>query len=177
MDNLASFKTKNIVKIKKIILFLLVMTHFSFTNHKFYLSLTQIEYREELKSIQIIINVFLDDIEYALNKDYNIDLQLFSKKELPSNDIYFKKYLSKKLKLTINNKAKEFNYIGKEYEDDLVYFYIEIKKIDELNSLEIENKILINHFPSQQNLIKLKFGKKNKSLLLNSKNYKGLLKI
>ncbi len=118
----------------------------------------------------------MDDIENALNKDYNINLQLTTDKELKNNDIYFKKYLNKKLKLKINNIPKEFNYIGKEYDGDLVYFYLEIENIDKINTIEVVNKILTTHFPKQENLIKSKVGKKHKSILLTSKTDKGLLK-
>ena len=39
----------------------------------------------------------MDDIEIALNKKYQIDLQLTSNQELKNNDDYFKKYLKEKL--------------------------------------------------------------------------------
>ena len=161
---------------KKIITLLVVIPLLSFSAHKYYLSLTQIEYRSELKSIQVTINVFMDDIEVALNKDYNIDLQLTTKKELKDNDIYFEKYLKKKLFFKVNNLAKEFNYIGKEYDGDLVYFYLEIENVESLNSLEIVNKVLTTHFPKQENLIKTKVHKKHKSILLSAENDKALLK-
>jgi hypothetical protein len=73
------------MKNSKILILLLVIPLFSFSVHKYYLSLTQIKFKSETKTIQIIINVFMDDIELALNKDYNIDLQLTTKKELPNN--------------------------------------------------------------------------------------------
>ncbi|WP_254712976.1 DUF6702 family protein [Polaribacter sp. NJDZ03] len=161
---------------KKSILLLLIIPLLSFSAHKYYLSLTQIEYRSELQTVQITINVFMDDIEFAINKDYNIDLQLTTKKELKDNDVYFIKYLNKKLHLKVDGTPKSFNYIGKEYDGDLVYFYLEIEDIKELNTIEIINKILTNHFPEQENLIKSKVGKKHKSILLNAKNDKGLLK-
>ena len=161
---------------KKSILLLLIIPILSFSAHKYYLSLTQIEYRSELQTVQITINVFMDDIEFAINKDYNIDLQLTTKKELKDNDVYFIKYLNKKLHLKVDGTPKSFNYIGKEYDGDLVYFYLEIEDIKELNTIEIINKILTNHFPEQENLIKSKVGKKHKSILLNAKNDKGLLK-
>nr|WP_158838591.1 DUF6702 family protein [Polaribacter sp. L3A8] len=140
------------------------------------MSLTQIEYRSELHTVQITINVFIDDIEKALNSDYNIDLQLDTKNELKDNDVYFKKYLNKKLHLKIDEVSRSFNYIGKEYDGDLVYFYLEIEDVAQLNTIEVSNKILTTHFPQQQNLIKSKVGKEHKSILLNAKNDKGLLK-
>lgn len=160
---------------KKSFLLFLIIPLLSFSAHKYYLSLTQIKFKEETKSVQIIINVFMDDIETALNKDYNIDLQLTTDKELKKNDLYFEKYLKQKLQFKIDNIAKDFNYLGKEYDGDLVYFYLEIENINKVSSIEITNKILIKHFPKQENLIKSKVGKKNKSVLLSKDNYKETL--
>lgn len=164
------------MRVSKLWLFFLVLPLLSFVSHKYYLSLTDINYKSESKSVQIIINVFMDDIETALNKDYNIDLQLTTKKELKNNDVYFQKYLNQKLHFKINNIPKTFTYIGKEYDGDLVFFYLEINNIKGLDNLEVQNRILMHHFPEQQNLIKLKAGKKHKSILLTSKTDKGLLK-
>jgi hypothetical protein len=76
----------------------------------------------------------------------------------------------------VNAVAKKFNYIGKEYDGELVYFYLEIEDISDVNQIEISNKILIKHFPKQENLIKSKVGKINKSVLLNAENYSEILK-
>jgi uncharacterized membrane protein len=154
------------MKLNKTFLLLFIIPVLSFTAHKYYLSLTQIKYKSETKSVQIIINVFMDDIETALNKDYDIDLKLTTKKELKDNTIYFKKYLKDKLHFKIDGIAKEFTFIGKEYDGDLVYFYLEIADINQFKTIEVENNILIEHFPQQQNLTKCKLGEKHKSMLL-----------
>ena len=165
------------MKIKKALLLLLfIIPLLSFSAHKYYLSLTQIEYKNESKSIQIIINVFMDDIETALNKEYSIDLQLTNQNELESNDVYFKKYLKKNLYFKVDNTSSSFNYIGKEYDGDLVYFYLEIENVNSLEAIEVVNTILIDYFPEQQNLIKSKVNKKHNSILLTKTNDKGLLK-
>jgi hypothetical protein len=160
---------------KKIFLLLFIIPLLSFSAHKYYLSLTQIEFKESSKSVQIIINVFMDDIETALNKDNNIDLQLSTKKELPNNDVYFENYLRRKLQFKIDTIAREFKYIGKEYDGDLVYFYLEIENIAKVSSIEVTNKILLKYFPKQENLIKSKVGTKNKSILLSKDQYVELL--
>jgi len=163
------------MKIYKTLLLLFIIPFFAFSAHKYYLSLTQIKFKEESKSVQIIINVFMDDIELALNKDYNIDLQLTTKNELPKNDVYFEKYLKEKIQFKLDEVFKEFKYIGKEYDGELVYFYLEIENISQLNKIQVVNKILIKHFPEQQNLIKTNVGKKNKSILLNKEKTSGIL--
>lgn len=163
--------------IKKIGLLFIAITLFSFSTHKYYLSLTAIKHSEKSKSLQIITNVFMDDIEVALNAKYNIDLQLSTKDELKNNDKYFEEYLKEKLNFKVNDNKKKFNYIGKEYDGDLVFFYLEIENIIEVSSIEIQNTILTKTFKDQQNLVKLKAKGKKKSVLLDSKKDKGLLKL
>ena len=159
----------------KKILFLCIIPLLAFSAHKYYLSLTQIKYNQEEKSIEIIINVFMDDIETTLNNEFDIDLQLTTKKELKDSDRYFSNYLKEKLQIKVNNKELEFNYLGKEYDGDLIYFYLEIKGIENITSLEIINQILTKEFQDQQNVVKIKVGNKKVSKILTKKNDKALL--
>lgn len=161
---------------KKIITLFVLLPLLSFSVHKYYLSLTQVEFNKEAQSVQLITNVFMDDIELAINKDYNVDLQLTTEKEPKNVDEYFEKYVKNHLKVKVNNIDKTFNFIGKEYDGDIVYFYLEIEKITEVSSLEITSTILVKQFPDQQNLIKAKANGKNISKMLTKKNDKGLLK-
>ncbi|WP_235869150.1 DUF6702 family protein [Polaribacter aquimarinus] len=163
------------MKTPKIVFFLFIVSTLSFSSHKYYLSLTQIKFKPKVKAVQIIINVFMDDIETALNKDYKIDLQLTTKKELKNNDFYFEKYLKDKLHFKIDGVAKEYNYIGKEYDGDLVFFYLEIENIESVKNIHVSNKILTHHFPEQENLIKSKIGDVHKSVLLTKKDYQSTL--
>ncbi len=161
---------------KKVIIILLVLPLLSFTLHKYYVALTEIEYKEDSKSVQMIMNVFMDDIELAINKDYNTNLQIASKNQLSSIDDYFYKYLQQHFKVIINNQETSYKFIGKEYDGDIVFFYLEIENVETPTSIEIQNDVLVDHFPDQQNLIKATVNKKRKSLFLSNTNDKGLLK-
>lgn len=161
---------------KKLFVALLIVPLLSFSIHKYYIALTEIEYKEETQSVQMIMNVFMDDIETAINKDFDVDLQLSTKKELKNSDEYFLKYLKEHFKILINNQNFDYNFIGKEYDGNIVYFYLEIENILSVESIEIQNDVLIKYFPEQQNLVKASIKKERKSLFLTKKNDKGLLK-
>ncbi|WNW02542.1 DUF6702 family protein [Tenacibaculum sp. HL-MS23] len=161
---------------KKIFILLFILPLFSFSVHKYYISLTEIEYKEKTQSVQMIMNVFIDDIENAINKDYNVDLQLTTKDEFKKVDELFFNYLQKHFRVKINDTNVTYRFIGKEYDGDIVYFYLEIENITNIKAIEIQNDVLINHFPEQQNLIKTSIKKVRKSLFLDKKNDKGLLK-
>ena len=162
------------LSMKKIACIFLLFT-LAFTSHKYYLSLTQIEYNKDQKSLEVIINVFMDDIELAINKEYDVDLRLTTKQELEDVDTYFERYLQKNLSFLVNNKLVKYNFIGKEYEGDLVYFYIESAVKDNPLSLKVINTILIANFEQQQNVIKFKNGSKRQSKILSKNIYKALL--
>lgn len=159
---------------KKIACFFLLIS-LAFTTHKYYLSLTQIEYNKSQKSLEVIINVFMDDIEFAINKEYAVNLNLTTKDELKDVDIYFNNYLTKNLTFTINNEFVNYTYIGKEYEGDLVYFYLEIPVKENPISLEVFNTILLTYFEQQQNIVKFKNGSKRQSKILSKNTNKALL--
>jgi hypothetical protein len=159
---------------KKFVCIFLLFT-LAFTSHKYYLSLTQVEYNKEQNRLEVIINVFMDDIEIAVNKEYDVDLRLTTKQELEDVDIYFKKYLLKNLSFLVNDKPVEYSFIGKEYEGELVYFYIESSVIEDPSALQVNNTILFDYFEQQQNVIKFKNGSKRQSKILSKNNNKALL--
>mgnify|MGYP000564574835 CR=1 FL=1 len=163
------------MRIKKQMLLLLIVPFFAFTAHKYYLSLTQIEFNNSKNSIEVITNVFIDDIETVLNAIHSKKFMLDTTHELKDSDTYFNEYLQKNLAFKINGKIVEFQYLGKEYDGDVVFFYLEIKNIQSVTKIEVENSLLIKHFPKQQNLVKSKVNKKHKSALLTKSEQTGTL--
>ncbi len=164
------------MKFKKIIVILLVLPLFAFTMHKYYVSLCEIEYLKEKQSIQITIGVFIEDIEVSLNKNTGKQLNLASKTEVANVNDYYKKYLNEHLQISVNGKNQLFKYIGKEYDGDIVRFYLEITDIKELKSIEVFNNILTEDFSDQKNIVKIMVKDFNKTFYLNKSNNKSLLK-
>jgi len=144
--------------------------------HKFYVSITKIEYVKEKNSLQIITKIFTDDIEDALQQRYDTSISLDTKKETEAVDEDLKKYLLQKMIIKVNGKTVRLDYIGKEYDTDMLVAYIEVKDVKELNTLEIENKILMEMFSEQQNIIHLKTPKSRRSLILDKDEPSGKLK-
>lgn len=164
------------MKLKKIIIILLILPLFAFTMHKYYVSLCEIEFIKEKQSIQITLGVFIEDLEFTLNKNSGKQLNLGSEIEVENIDDYYKKYLNEHLQISVNGKNQLSKYIGKEYDGDIVRFYLEITDIKELKSIEITNNILTENFNDQKNIVKIKVKDFNKTFYLNRSNYKSLLK-
>lgn len=148
----------------------------SFTEaHKYYISLTQINYNKDSKSVEITMNLFLDDFELTLNKSFNKTFNLSFKEELENSNDYIETYLQNHFELRIDSKKQEINFLDKEYDGDVIYLNIEIENIKRINTVEVKNDVLIAVFPDQQNLIKLKINDQFDSLLLTKNNDTGSL--
>ena len=76
------------------------------------------------------------------------------------------RYLTDKLKVAINGISVNYEFIGKEYKDDITYCYLEIKNISTIKSIEVINRVLFDVLAEQQNIVRLKLNNKNKSFLL-----------
>jgi hypothetical protein len=160
----------------KIFIVLLVFTLFAFTGmHKYYISVTQVNYIKEKESVQITSRIFIDDFEKVLRERYDESIVLTGKEETKGVDVYIERYLKDKIQVVINGEPMNLVFIGKEYDIDVVQCYIEIKGVKGINTIEISNQVLFDVFDEQQNMIKTKINGKEKSFLLNQNNKIALL--
>ncbi|AYN66966.1 hypothetical protein D1013_06050 [Euzebyella marina] len=162
------------------ILFLLVLPLLSFAvAHKFYVSVTNVNYSEKDEAIQITSRVFIDDFDQLLLARYDLDAELASEQESPKADTYIEKYLRSKFLVSINGQPVSYDYIGKQYDADVVVLYIEVPKIDlsKTTSIEIENEILTDLYDEQQNVVHIKVKNKKKSFVLVKSHTKGMLNL
>ncbi|TXG38740.1 DUF6702 family protein [Seonamhaeicola maritimus] len=161
--------------IKPLFLFLIIPL-ISFTGiHKYYISVTQIEYIQEKQSVQIITRIFVDDFENLLRERYDESITLDDKNESRTTEMYIERYLSDKIKVKINGVESELVFIGKEYDLDVVRCYLEIEDVEIIESFEITNKVLFDMFDDQQNIVKTKINSKQKSFILVSQKDKAML--
>ncbi len=65
-----------------------------FETHKFYLSTTEIEYKKEFKTFQIITQLFIDDLELLLQQQEK-SLRLFPDSNTKNSDSLLKFHLKK----------------------------------------------------------------------------------
>ena len=161
--------------LKKTII-LLIIPLYAFSAHKYYISLTKIDYIKDKKEVQITMRFFIDDIENTLQNRFNISLELATKKENKKANFYLETYITQKFKVNINDEDKEYRYLGKEYDNDVVFFYLEIPDIENINKIVVQNSMLFEEFEEQENYVKLNINNIKKTFILIKANDKEMLK-
>jgi len=171
------------IKLKKIgnaLGLLGILLLFSFTTaHKFYLSVTNVVYSEEDASFQITTRIFIDDLEDVLEERYGIKAELATKNEANMADSYIAKYLKTKFTMELNGRVVPYNFLGKEYDNDVIICYLELENVDfdQLKTIAIQNEVLTDLFEEQQNVVHLKWKGQKKSFVLIKENNKGMLNL
>lgn len=155
------------------ILFVLIS---SFSLHKFYVSVTQINYVAEKKTIQITTRLFIDDLNNALGKKHNKIIYLGSTRESKEEVELLKNYINSSLTIKVDGKPKEITFLDKEIEDDVMICYLTIKNISKVKTLEVKNQLFFDFLSDQQHIIHTNVNTNKKSALLTTNHPKELLK-
>ncbi|MGY0393224.1 DUF6702 family protein [Bizionia sp. KMM 8389] len=164
------------MKAFKYLTLLFVIPLFAYTvAHKYYVSITQVEYVQEKESVQFVSRIFIDDLERLVRTRYDETITLTTDNEVEAANYYIGKYLSEKIQVVINGKPADLQYLGKEYENDLVYCYLEIEGVKSIESFEITNQVLFDVFSDQKNIVRTQINGQNKSFMLIKQNDKGML--
>lgn len=148
--------------------FLLLGVH-SLNAHPFYVSICQINYSKETKSLEISVKVFADDLLLGLENAGRTKIYLGEKKEDPKADEYIFEYLTTHYNFVVNEEKENLKFVGKEIDNDVVWTYLEIENIASLNTIDVECTLLTEVLESQSNIIQVNKNGVIKNLLL-SKN-------
>ena len=165
--------------IKKSFLILLLPLLAFTVAHKFYVTVTNIAYSEKDDALQITSRIFIDDLDKTFKERYDIESRMATDKEIKSIDTYIEKYIRSKFVIYIDGSKKEYNFIGKKYENDVVICYLEIPKVkfSTIKSISATNDILTDMFEEQQNVVHFKLNGIKKSFVLTRSNNKGMLNL
>lgn len=148
---------------------LLFIVCWSLIIHPFHVSVYSIEYEDSYQAIRISCRIFQDDLEKALRKE-NGNNQLNIAEDSLLTQTTSKLYFQQHLKLRVNGSLATPTYLGGEVEDDVMWVYLELENVQELESIEIENRLLTEVFDDQQNILHFKINGDKKSYILSRQN-------
>jgi len=144
--------------------------------HKYYMAIYQVDFVPQKKRIQVTSRIFVDDLNSALEKKFRVKSNIGFSQETPQEEANLKKYLAEKFIIKVNGVAKPMTYLSKELEANVMICYFRIPEISKINSLEIENSLLMEWNSDQQNIIQANLNGEKQSVMLTSDNFKRTIK-
>jgi hypothetical protein len=134
--------------------------------HTYHTSLTRMDYNAVDKNIEISIQLFIHDVTPMLERRLKKRVDIA---KTPQVDAELLKYLGENF--IFQNKKGEpqkLKWVGKEFENDVVYVYVEIPFTESLEGTKLQNTIFFESFPEQTNLVIARFNGKKKDFVYKS---------
>jgi tRNA A-37 threonylcarbamoyl transferase component Bud32 len=138
--------------------------------HPVHISVTEINYSEKDKSLQITSRMFVDDTELAVRAwKKNPDLDILEPKGATTRQLV-EEYVRLHLKVWIDGKMTKMNFLAVEKEDLSFICYIEISNVKKAKSIKVLNDCIMEMHDDQSNLVHITYKAPVKSVRLTRQN-------
>lgn len=144
--------------------------------HEFYVSVSELRFVPEKNELQITFTLFWDDWQRYLEDVKKIDPRLTYKDERPEATQILSDYLKQKFTIKIDGKPVAYQFLGREYDVDVMHCYLLIENIEPFKTIEIRNTFLFDYIEEQQNIMHLITPAGRKSAMTDVSNPNAVLK-
>lgn len=135
--------------------------------HPIHVSVTEIEYDEKDQALEIMMRVFIDDLELSLRNSLGQpELDILHPGKGQTTDALVSKYLKEHFRVSLDGQVQQGVYLGHERESEAFIFYIEVKNVRKWKTIGVFNDIIIATHDDQSNLVHVYVNDNVKSLRL-----------
>ena len=162
--------------IRNLIMLLFIVS----SSHDIHFSKSSIDYNQKSNTLQVVINVFTDDLELAIERSHDkLDLEIGADTQHESTDSLVADYSVNQIVFKINNKHVDFNFIGFEYDYDICYLYLESDtlSIEQFDEILLGVKLFFEVYDDQENVVDLNTPFSENNFILKKNSPSVLMKV
>ncbi len=138
--------------------------------HPLHVSICEVEYDGEDQALEIVLRMFIDEMESAVLEEHGQRLSLGEVNQLLQADSLIQLYLKKHFSISINSQENELEYLGNETENtDRIVCYMTITDIEKIETITFFNELFQELFDDQINMVHLEVGEKKQSTFFTNK--------
>lgn len=145
-----------------LLLFALIVS-FAGHAHEYYLSIAKIEYNPESNSFEVAVKLTAHDLEHVFEEAGEKKASGDKKSLFEYSDDVVKEYFKTHFSISVNEVELPLMYLGNEVDlDETMWVYIEFPCTQKaITKIQVENTVLVDAFPKQQNHCHLKLNDKS----------------
>ena len=134
--------------------------------HPIHISITEIEMNKEDMELEIMMRVFIDDLELSIRNAGNEPYLDIIHPANKTTDEWVEPYLRDRFRISLDGKRLEWSYLGHEFDGEAVVFFILAGNVPRWNTIEVFNSVIMETHDDQSNLINVTVDNKVRSLRL-----------
>jgi hypothetical protein len=144
--------------------------------HPIHVSVTEIDFDKKDKALEIMMRVFIDDLELSLrNSLTQPELNILTPDKGTSTDDLIENYIKEHFKVTLDDKHQKVHYLGHERESEAFILYMEVPDVESWKTVSVFNDIIMSTHNDQSNLVHVYVNEEVKSLRLTKNTPAGKL--
>ncbi len=132
--------------------------------HDFHSSIAELNFNEKTGTYELALRVFADDFLLALSHEAKKEELLYTD---PNIEVFIEKYLHRHFAFVKDKSVILGEYLGKEVETDVIWFYLEFKTPPKLDGYQLLYDVLMDQFSDQANILNLKYKSQKKTILFD----------
>lgn len=139
--------------------------------HPIHISVTEVNFSEKDKALQITSRIFIDDLELSIRAQRNeSELDLIEPKNGLTTEKLVNEYVTKHISVKLDGKVQKLNFLGMEREDPALICYIEIENVKKFKTIEVRNDIIMEIHDDQSSIVHVTYKGPIKSMRLTKDN-------
>lgn len=138
------------------------------STHDIHFTKSTIDYNEETQTLQVVMNVFTDDLELSIERSHEgLDLEIGGENQHELTDSLVADYLIDHIIYKNGLQDVNFNFIGFEYDYDICYLYLESDTftVKLQNEFYISVPMFFEFYDDQENVVDLHLLEKDESFI------------
>ncbi|MCY3772484.1 MAG: hypothetical protein OXG98_10760 [Gemmatimonadetes bacterium] len=144
--------------------------------HVFYVSIARVKWNADEARLDVSVRIFTDDLEEAIVAEGGPRLRLWTDQAREDRDRHVSDYLASRLAFRVNDVDRQLTYVGMEDALDATACLVQITGVDRVETIEVENRILIDMFDTQANVMRFEIGGEKKYVNLSKKTVTGTVR-
>ena len=139
--------------------------------HPIHISVSEINFSEKDKALQITSRIFIDDLELSIRAERKEDeLDLIEPKNGLTTEKMVSDYVLKHMAVKLGGKIQKLKFLGMELEEPALICYIEIENVKKFKTIEVRNDIIMETHDDQSSIVHVTYKGPIKSMRLQRNN-------
>lgn len=151
---------------------LLLASAQSVSAHVFYVSVTRVKWNSQQQRLDLTVRVFTGDLEQAVAAGGGPKMNLWTAGQRADSEQLVSRYLRERLKVWVNGQSVPLEFVGMADALDATACFLQIRAIKTIKKIEVENRLLIDLFDEQSNVMQFEVGSEKKFVNLNKKLFR-----
>ena len=139
--------------------------------HPVHVSVTNMDINPESGQINVIIKLFSDDLEELIYRKYDVQLHITEMEYPGEKTEALNRYIEEAFHCTVNGKDTVLlEYNKSKLDEQAIWLYYIYDHQGKIRKMDIRNKLMLEKFEDQTNLIILAYNNIQNGYRLNNKN-------